>query len=135
MNSDASSVAVDSVTTPTESPKPQPPLVPADTLLLAAKAANWQVGKVSVDDLGDVMRHTAMVMKEDQVASITIYECADVEVAIALLNDTQSNEEAVAFGRTLIRIAPGPSSKKSGVQKLTAMYFTFRSMMEKKGEL
>ncbi len=123
------------VTAPAKQKEAQPNLIPADALFLAMKTAKWNVGKITVDDLGDVQRHSTMVMKDNRVATVVVYECEDVAVAKALLEDTQTPEEAVLFGRTLIRIGKGPSSAKNGVQKLTAMLFTFRSMMEKEGKL
>lgn len=114
------------------------PLIPTERILTGMRSAGWLTsGKVEESDFGSTKQTSAMMasVKSDKAASVIIYECATDDLARQLIDGTRPPTEVVAFGRTVVKIAPGPSSQPSGVSELTQMLFTYQGMMRDKGML
>lgn len=107
----------------------------ADGVMLAMRTGGWSIRNVDESSFSDTSQTTMMAEKDRLKATVTIYECESNALAMALLKDTQQPSESVLFGRTVVRVSPGPSSSPSGVQPLTSMLFEFRGMLEAKGQL
>ncbi len=114
------------------------PLVPTEKLIAALRTAGWLTsGKIQTANLGGTTQ-TSMIVdytRKEMVANVVIYECESDQLASELATATDSGAEVVKFGRTVVRISPGPSNKISGVTQVTQVLFTFRQMMQKKGLL
>ncbi len=111
------------------------PTIGANGVMLAMRTGGWDVRNVHESTFSDTSQTTMMVEKDRFKATVTIYECGSDALATAILKDTEQPSESVIFGRTVVRVSPGPSSSPSGVQPLTSMLFAFRGMLEDKGQL
>ena len=111
------------------------PSITADGVMLAMQTAGWDIRNIDESSFSDTSQTTMMAEKDRLKATVTIYECDSVLLATAILKDTHQPSESVIFGRTVVRVSPGPSSSLSGVQPLTSMLFAFRGMLEDKGKL
>jgi serine/threonine protein kinase len=113
----------------------QSPSITADGVMLSMQTAGWNIRNIDESSFSDTSQTTMMAEKDRLKATVTIYECDSDLLANAILKDTQQPSESVLFGRTVVRVSPGPSSSPSGVQPLTSMLFAFRGMLEEKGKL
>lgn len=111
------------------------PRVATEGIVLAIRTAGWEVRNFDESSYDDVAQTSFMAEKDRRKAAVTVYECETDHLAGALLKDTELPSEAVQFGRTIVRVSPGPSNEGNGVQQLTAMLFAFRGMMEEQGKL
>lgn len=114
------------------------PLIPTERILAGMRSAGWLTsGQVEESDFGSTKQTSAMMasVKSDKAASVIVYECATDDLARQLIDGTRPPTEVVAFGRTVVKIAPGPSSQPNGVSELTQMLFTYQGMMRDKGML
>ena len=116
-------------TTPTEDPAPNKepikadsdeghednPTLDADTVTKGLVAAGWRTGEPSVDTMDEVTQSNLLVHRGEAAASITIYESKTWDWANKLLLDTEDPAQAISFGRTVVRVSPGPPDKNNGV--------------------
>lgn len=110
-------------------------MIAASGLMLAMKTAGWRLSKFDEATYAGVHQTTFMASKDNLRSTVAIYETDSAHMANALAKDTSQPSEAVIFGRTVVRVSPGPSSASNGVPALTSMLFTFRGMLEDRGEL
>jgi hypothetical protein len=111
------------------------PTIGSNGVMLAIRTGGWDIRNVHESTFSDTSQTTMMAEKDRFKATVTIYECGSDALATAILKDTEQPSESVIFGRTVVRVSPGPSSSPSGVQPLTSMLFEFRGMLDEKGLL
>jgi len=110
------------------------PTLDTDTILVGVRASGWSVSHADVSKMDDVIQTTVLALKKNMAANLTFYECKSTALAREILRQTNPPSEAVQFGATVVRISPGPSSKRSGVASLTGSLFTFKSVAMEQGE-
>lgn len=111
------------------------PLIGSQGIVMAMRTAGWDTRNFEESTFEDVFQMSFMAEKDNRKAAVTIYECQSDQLAGALLRDTELPSEAVQYGRTIVRVSPGPSNEGNGVQHVTAMLFEFRGMLQKQGKL
>jgi serine/threonine protein kinase len=106
--------------TPTISPK---------AIGIALSHDGWKAGDRTENDLGDLRQVSFMVRKDEMAASVTIYSTKSPNMAEELLADTRSPAEGITFGSTMVRVAPGPSSRRNGVTPVIAHLYKFKTVV------
>lgn len=94
------------------------PTVKVDTLSAGMVAHGWRVGDPSVTAIDELTQTNLLATKGESAAAVTIYESKTWDLANKMLLETELPAKAVSFGRTIVRISPGPVERVSGVQEL-----------------
>lgn len=91
------------------------PSLDAETISKGLVASGWRIGDKSTDTMDEVTQTNALATSGEMATSITIYESRTWDWADQLYDDTEAPAKAVRFGRTIVRLAPGPDYKANGV--------------------
>ena len=108
------------------------PTLTADTIAKGMVASGWRVSGASVDKMDDVVQTNVLAEKEKLAATVTIYESRTWEMSEELKLATEPPAQAIGFGRTIVRIAPGPESKANGVLELKEAMTEFKAQAREK---
>lgn len=108
------------------------PTLPADTIIKGMVASGWRVGAPSVDKMDDVKQTNVLAEKDKTAATVTIYESRTWEWAEELKLTTEPPAQAVSFGRTIVRVTPGPPNKSNGVVELKQSLDEFKQQAREK---
>lgn len=110
------------------------PTLDADTLGKGMVAAGWKVGPASVDTMDEVTQTNVLASKDGMAATVTIYESKTWDWANTLLLDTEPPAQGISFGRTVVRVAPGPTDVQNGVADLMTVLADFKKAAREKAE-
>lgn len=102
------------------------PTLDVDTLAKGMVASGWRTGSRSVNTMDDVVQTSFMVTRENLAASITVYESKSWEWVDQFKGQTEPPNQAMSFGKTVVKIGPGPAEKANGVLELMADLRGFR---------
>ena len=94
------------------------PTLDSDTIIKGLIASGWRVSSTSSDKMDEVVQTNLLAEKDRSAASVAIYESGTWEWAEKLESTTEPPAHVVSFGRTIVRISPGPDSKSNGTVAL-----------------
>lgn len=102
------------------------PTLDADTIVKGMVASGWRVGSSTTATMDEVKQTTLAATKDQLGASITIYESETWEWADELRKTTEEPVEAIAFGRTIVRVASGANDKLNGSAEMSKTLWEFK---------
>lgn len=110
------------------------PTLDADTLSKGMVAAGWKVGPASTSTLDEVKQTNVLASKGDMASTVAIYESKTWDWANTLLLETEPPAQGISFGRTVVRISPGPAAQQNGVLDLMGALADFKKAARAKAE-
>jgi hypothetical protein len=113
-------------------PESTTPKIAADAIVLAVRTGGWKPGKLDTADYDDVRRTSFRAIKDRQAVMLTIYECHTDSLALALEDDAKAPDEAVRFGRTVVKVS---ATNPLPTQKMVELLRTFREILIRDGHL
>lgn len=111
------------------------PTLDVETLSRGMVAAGWRVGDPSVTTIDEVTQTNLLATKGESAAAVTIYESKTWDWANQVLLETEAPARPVSFGRTIVRISPGPPERGNGVVDLFDALSEFKKAARAKADV